>query len=102
MNRFLWPIILASLLAPSVFAREQSMLARVTVYWRSEGSGQRACWNGARLRSGHCAVDPKKIAYGSKVIFPDIACLAVDTGPAIMNRKAARGCGRTRSERSAI
>ena len=67
--------------APQVFAGEQSVLVRVTGYWRGEGSGERAAWNGARLHPGHCAVDPKKIPYGSKVVFPDTECVAVDTGP---------------------
>ena len=85
-----------------VFASEQSVLARVTVYWNSGGSGQHACWNGVRLRPGHCAVDPKKISYGSKVIFPGATCVAVDTGPDVVNRKAARRCGHTATERNAI
>ncbi|MEY2440073.1 MAG: hypothetical protein QOI34_1458 [Verrucomicrobiota bacterium] len=78
------------------------MLARVTVYWRGEGSQERACSNGARLRSGNCAVDPKKIPYGSKVVFPDGPCLAVDTGPAVVSRKAARLAGRTTLQRAAV
>ncbi len=82
---------------------EQTMLARVTVYWRSEGCGLRASWNGARLRNGHCAVDPKKIPYGSKVGFSDGAwATAVDTGPDVVNRKAARACSRNSAERGAI
>ena len=56
----------------------------------------------ARLRAGHCAVDPKKIAYGSKVVFPDATCVAVDTGRDVINRKAARRSGRTPTERSAL
>ena len=83
-------------------AAEKSLLARVTVYWNSVKSEEHACWNGARLRSGHCAVDPHRIPYGSKVVFPDLACLAVDTGPDVVNRKAARLCARTALERSAI
>jgi 3D (Asp-Asp-Asp) domain-containing protein len=90
------------LVACQAFADEHSVLARVTVYWRGEGSGEHASWNGARLREGHCAVDPKKIPYGSKVVFPDAACVAVDGGPAVVNRKAARSCGRTAAERNAI
>jgi 3D (Asp-Asp-Asp) domain-containing protein len=89
-------------LTSRVFASEQSVLARVTVYWNSGESGQHACWNGVRLRPGHCAVDPKKISYGSKVIFPDATCVAVDTGPDVVNRKAARRCGHTATERNAI
>src|SRR6185312_7722311 len=50
----------------------------------------------------HCAVDPKRIPYGSKVVFPDATCVAVDTGRDVINRKAARRSGRTASERSAI
>ncbi len=83
-------------------AAEKSLLARVTVYWNSAKSEEHACWNGARLRTGHCAVDPSKIPYGSKVVFPDLACLAVDTGPDVVNRKAARQCARNALERSAI
>jgi len=84
------------------FTGGRSTLARVTVYWPSEGSGEHASWNGARLRERHCAVDPKKIPYGSKVAFPDATSVAVDTGPAVVNRKAARSSGRNAAERNAI
>jgi 3D (Asp-Asp-Asp) domain-containing protein len=84
------------------FAGEYSAFARITVYWHGEGSGEHASWSGARLRDGHCAVDPKKIPYGSKVVFPDAACVAVDSGPDVVNRKAARSCGRNSTERNAI
>jgi 3D (Asp-Asp-Asp) domain-containing protein len=90
------------LLACQVFANEQSALARITVYWHREGSGEHAAWNGTRLREEHCAVDPKRIPYGSKVVFHDAECVAVDTGPDVVNRKAARLCGRNQSERNAI
>jgi len=93
---------LISLFACQVFAGEHAGLARVTVYWPGEGSGKSAAWNGAQLREDHCAVDPKKIPYGSKVIFGDSECVAVDTGPDVVNRKAARVCGRTAPERDAI
>jgi hypothetical protein len=93
---------LISLFACQVFAGEHAALARVTVYWPGEGSGKSAAWNGAQLREDHCAVDPKKIPYGSKVIFGDSECVAVDTGPDVVNRKAARACGRTAPERDAI
>ena len=85
-----------------IFAGEHSAFARVTVYWQSEGSGANAAWNGTRLRDGHCAVDPKKIPYGSQVVFNDAECMAVDTGPDVVNRKAARLCGRSAAERNAI
>jgi 3D (Asp-Asp-Asp) domain-containing protein len=83
-------------------ADEHSAFACITVYWHREGSGEHASWNGARLRSGHCAVDPKKIPYTSKVVFPDATCVAVDSGPGVVSRKAARSCGRNAAERNAI
>jgi hypothetical protein len=84
------------------FASDRTAFARVTVYWPGEGSGKSAAWNGARLREDHCAVDPKKIPYGSKVMFGDGECMAVDTGPDVVKRKAARSLGRTTTERNAI
>ena len=89
-----------SLLVSAAFAREESILARVTSYWAAEGS--KFASTGQRLRAGHCAVDPKRIPYGSKVVFPDRACTAVVTGPAVISRKAARVCGRTASQLKAI
>ena len=100
-----WLIIavgLRLLLVSPLFAADHSALARVTVYWRGEGSGANGAWNGAQLRDGHCAVDPKKIPYGSQVVFHDADCVAVDTGPDVVNRKAARSCGRSTAERNAI
>jgi 3D (Asp-Asp-Asp) domain-containing protein len=85
-----------------LFASDRTALARVTVYWPGEGSGKNAAWNGAQLRENHCAVDPKKIPYGSKISFGDAECMAVDTGPDVVKRKAARSLGRTTAERSGI
>jgi 3D (Asp-Asp-Asp) domain-containing protein len=116
MKRSIGAIGLALLLAPSGFARSrtspvpslQSFLARVTVYWASGGRGsdsytrKHKSATGVRLRVGHCAVDPRRIPYGSKVIFPDGVFTAVDTGLALKNRKAARRSGRTAAERNAI
>src|SRR5256885_17013060 len=93
---------LVLLLATQAFAREQSMLVRITGYWRNEGCGQHAASNGARLRSGDCAVDPKKIPYGSKIVFPDTEGVAVDTGPAVVSRKSARYCGHTVAQKNAL
>lgn len=92
----------ALLYACHAFAGEQSTLACITVYWHGEGSGEHAAWNGAWLREGNCAVDPKKIPYGSRVVFADAECVAVDSGPSVVNRKAARSCGRNVAERNAI
>ena len=83
------------------YAADQPALARVTTYWREEGEF-RAAWNGARLRNGHCAVDPKKIPYGSRIQLDDEELIAVDTGPAVVSRKAARRSGRSAAERNAI
>jgi hypothetical protein len=89
------------LAAPLAQAAEQSTLVRVTAYWREEGQ-LRAASNGAYLRNGHCAVDPKKIPYGSKIILGGEELIAVDTGPAVVNRKAARRLGRNRAEKEAM
>ena len=89
------------LTASWAYAAEQQTLARVTTYWREEGQF-RAAWNGARLRNGHCAVDPKKIRYGSTILLGDEELVAVDTGPAVVNRKAARRSGQNEAERNAI
>jgi 3D (Asp-Asp-Asp) domain-containing protein len=108
MKRFLTAFIFMILLAPAGFAREQSVLARVTVYWASGGGGsdrwtrRHVCSTGVRLAAGHCAVDPRRIPYGSKVTLPDATLVAVDTGSAVISRKAARRSGRTASERSAL
>jgi 3D (Asp-Asp-Asp) domain-containing protein len=100
-----WLILTAGLVlsfASHPLASDRTALARVTVYWPSEGSGKSAAWNGTQLRDDHCAVDPKKIPYGSRVIFSDGECKAVDTGPDVVKRKAARSAGRTTAERNAI
>lgn len=102
MKQIIMAVGLALLFAWQGFAGEHSALARVTVYWHSKASGANAAWNGAQLREGHCAVDPKKIPYGSKVAFHDAECLAVDTGPDVINRRAARSCGRSSAQRDAI
>jgi 3D (Asp-Asp-Asp) domain-containing protein len=93
-------IIFSLSLATTVFAREESVLACVTSYWASEGSKYAS--TGRRLHPGHCSVDPKRIPYGSKIVFPDAVCTAVDTGTAVVSRKAARLCGRTASQLKAI
>src|SRR5258707_12116011 len=99
MKKLLTTIGFAFSFAASTFAREESLLARITVYWPGEGQ-VRAYSNGARLRAGHCAVDPKRIPFGSHVLFPDAACIAVDSGPAVVRRKAPRPTGRTTSQRT--
>jgi 3D (Asp-Asp-Asp) domain-containing protein len=100
--KLFYTVIFFSLLASAAFARGESVLARVTSYWVGGGESGKYASTGGRLRAGHCAVDPKRIPYGSKVVFPDRACTAVDTGPAVISRKAARLCGRTASQLKAI
>ncbi len=108
MKRFVIAVGLVLLWGPTVLAREQSLFAQVTVYWASGGGGsdrwsrQHICSTGARLRAGHCAVDPRHIPYGSTVTFPDGTCVAVDTGSAVVSRKATRRAGRTPFERSTL
>jgi 3D (Asp-Asp-Asp) domain-containing protein len=108
MKRFLIAFLLVLLFTPAGFAREQSLLARVTVYWASGGAGSdrwtrhHICSTGARLQAGHCAVDPRQIPYGSRVTLPDATLVAVDTGSAVVSRKAARRAGRTALERGAL
>jgi len=101
MRYLLTTIGFAFLFAAPIFAAEESLLARITVYWPGEGQ-LRACSNGVRLRAGHCAVDPKRIPFGSHVLFPDAACIAIDSGPAVVSRKAARVTGRTVAQRNAV
>ena len=100
MKRLFIILALTALLAPDSFAAfrrdpPKALLARVTVYWASGGRGsdrytrQHKCATGLRLRHGHCAVDPKKIAYGSNIVFPDGTSLAaVDTGTALPSATA--------------
>jgi 3D (Asp-Asp-Asp) domain-containing protein len=108
LKRFLTTFVLVLLVAPAGFAREQSLLARVTVYWASGGRGsdrwtrRHLCATGAHLVAGHCAVDPRRIPYGSRVTLPDATLIAVDTGAAVVSRRAARRAGRTSLEKNAL
>src|SRR5438552_4467293 len=101
--------LFGAIVSTSAFGRHDSLLARMTVYWARGGGGtdrytrQHKSSTGLRLQKGHCAVDPKKIPYGSQVVLPDGTSLsAVDTGSAVRNRKAARRLGRTNYERNAV
>jgi 3D (Asp-Asp-Asp) domain-containing protein len=98
----LYLLVLLLLFAYAAPAGEQTFLARVTVYWHSPGSKERIAASGPLLHNGHCAVDPKKIPYGSKIVLPDDQLIAVDTGPAVVQRTAARRSGRTPAQRNAI
>jgi hypothetical protein len=101
MTTRLASIIGIFLVISGAYAAEQPTLARVTAYCREEGQ-LRAAFNGAHLRNGHCAVDPKKIPYGSRILLEGEELIAVDTGPAVVSRKAARRSGRNEGERNAV
>lgn len=80
-------------------------LARLTAYWCGEDYYTRAhiSATGVRLHSGHCAVDPSVIPFGSVVQIEGIGTfLAVDTGAAVVSRKAARQSGHSKMERRAL
>jgi 3D (Asp-Asp-Asp) domain-containing protein len=109
MKRAFLLLLCVSMLPSAGFTRDNSLLARVTVYWARGGRGadrytrQHKSATGQRLQQGHCAVDPRKIPYGSRVVLPDGSSLAaVDTGSAVRTRKAARRLGRTHDERNAV
>src|SRR5207237_7469545 len=109
MKRSVFLLLLGVTATANGFTRDNSLLARVTVYWAHGGRGadrytrQHKSATGLRLQQGHCAVDPRKIPYGSRVVLPDGTALsAVDTGSAVRNRKAARKSGRNVYERNAI
>jgi 3D (Asp-Asp-Asp) domain-containing protein len=109
VKRLILLLLLGVIATANGFTGDNSLLARVTVYWANGGRGadrytrQHKSATGLRLHQGHCAVDPKKIPYGSRVVLPDGSALsAVDTGSAVRDRKAARRSGRTIHERNAI
>jgi 3D (Asp-Asp-Asp) domain-containing protein len=81
-------------------------LARVTAYWSGEGdyyTRHHISATGVRLHNGHCAVDPSVIPYGSVVDIEGLGrYLAVDTGTAVVTRRAARESGHNRGERAAL
>ena len=80
-------------------------LARVTAYWAGEDrfSHERKSSTGIRLHAGACAVDPRFIPYGSVVQIAGIGkFLAIDTGTAVISRRAARVAGHNRAECNAL
>jgi 3D (Asp-Asp-Asp) domain-containing protein len=90
----------------SIMGRINGRLARLTAYWAGEGdyyTGHGISATGVRLHDGHCAVDPSVIPYGSQVEISGLGTyLAVDTGSAVITRKAARETGHTSEERNAL
>jgi 3D (Asp-Asp-Asp) domain-containing protein len=106
------PIVVAAedgaTLAADLIAQSPTIktrFARVTAYWPGEDyyTSHKMTATGIRLRQGLCAVDSNIIPYGSLVLIPGIGnFLAMDTGTAVINRKAARLGGHTKTERGAI
>jgi len=83
----------------------QGRLARITAYWPGEDyyTTHKRSATGIRLRDGYCAVDSSIIPYGSVVKIPGVGSyVAVDTGTAVISRKAARESGHNREERNAL
>jgi 3D (Asp-Asp-Asp) domain-containing protein len=83
----------------------QGRLARITAYWPGEDyyTNHKRSASGVRLRDGYCAVDSSIIPYGSLVEIPGVGnYVAVDTGTAVISRKAAKESGHTRAERNAL
>lgn len=92
-------VLFFGLLLTPLMGRGETFEARVTVYWR-QGSGTDA-WTakgqsstGAELRHGVCAVDPKVIPYGSRVLVCGMELVAADTGSAVVKRTASKKMGR--------
>jgi 3D (Asp-Asp-Asp) domain-containing protein len=80
-------------------------LARLTAYWTGEDAytSQHMSSTGVRLQEGNCAVDPSLIPYGSVVQIPGMGSYtAVDTGSAVVSRKAALGAAHNPDERNAL
>ena len=87
------------------FNTTQGRLARITAYWPGEDhyTNHKLSATGVRLRDGYCAVDSSIIPYGSVVTIPGLGdYVAVDTGTAVISRKAAKESGHTREERNAL
>ena len=83
----------------------EGRLARITAYWPGEDyyTNHKRSATGVRLRDGYCAVDSSIIPYGSVVQIPGVGSyVAVDTGTAVISRKAAKESGHNREERSAL
>ena len=76
MKRLIATIALALLAVPATFAGEQSLLARVTVYWASGDAGSNHNQStGRRLQTGDCSIDTRYIPYRSRLIFQDASTL---------------------------
>ena len=83
-----------------VVYEDKTIYARVTVYWSEGGDSDyytrhKETATGMPLVDGEsAAVDPSVIPYGSNISIPGYGTAkAVDTGSAVISRKASRECG---------
>jgi len=72
----------------------KKLKVRLTAYWigQDPDTSKFRSSTGYTLKSGKtCAVDPKIIPYGSTVIIDGKEFKAIDTGTAVIAKKASRG-----------
>jgi 3D (Asp-Asp-Asp) domain-containing protein len=86
-------------------APKNRVLARITYYTKDEDyySSRGQTSTGEPLRSGVCAVNPDKIPFYKHVHVEGIGTFrALDSGSAVVSRKAAREAARTKAEHNAL
>lgn len=84
------------LVDPNPFPKKpvKKMKVRITAYWPGQDywTSRYKSSTGYTLKSGiSCAVDPRIIPYGSKVVINGRQFKAIDTGSAVISKKASRG-----------
>jgi 3D (Asp-Asp-Asp) domain-containing protein len=85
--------------------KDNKVLARITYYRACEDhySSQGLTSTGESLKTGVCAVDPHLIPFHSDVHIEGFGTYkALDSGSAVVSRKAAREAARTKAEHNAL